>query len=190
MNKTLSDIELYDLMPPSIRNDGKIIALCKSVQFDLNDLQSLLKYSHLYANIDTLPESILKFLAWECGVYGAEWFLAKTIEKRRELIKNSFLLNKLRGTRWAVERVFQLIGWRVEITEWFDEDAEPYTFRVSLLDVTGVGLSEEELKWVDALMIAYKPVSRHIKGINLVNREKPIETRVKIGFYMNLTVRL
>ncbi|QHJ79179.1 MAG: hypothetical protein [Caudoviricetes sp.] len=183
MSKTLADVTLLDFVPESLKHDSKIIALCASLQPELNELQSLLPYAQIYGNIDNLPESILQYMAWENGVYGAEWTIAGTIDKRRELVKNSFLLNKLRGTRWAVERIFELLGWRVELKEWFEEGADPYTFRVSLLDITGIGMTEEESKWINALMTAYKPVSRHLTSINLVSSIEKATTHAKIGVY-------
>lgn len=189
MNKTLDDIKLIDLMPKSIRFDKKIIAACEAFQPELNELHKLMAYAPLYENIDSMPESILQFLAFENGVDGAEWFIAGTIDKRRELIKNSFLLNKLRGTRWAVERIFELLGWTVELKEWFEEGAKPYTFRVSLLDITGVGLTEDESKWINALLDAYKPVSRHLTGINLVSRESPVIAHAKIAQRYHITIK-
>lgn len=183
MNKTLNDVTLLDFMPESLKHDAKIIALCESLQPELTDLQALLPYAKIYGNIDNLPESILQYMAWENGVYGAEWFIAGTLDKRRELVKNSFLLNKLRGTRWAVERIFEVLGWRVEIKEWFEEGADPYTFRVSLLDITGIGMSEDEAKWITALLDAYKPVSRHLTGINLAATIEKAVTHAKIGVY-------
>jgi len=181
MSKTLSEITLLELMPESLKHDPKIIAACNSLQPELYELQELLAYAPIYANIDSLPESILAAMAWENGVYGAEWYIAGSLEKRRDLVKNSFLLNKLRGTRWAVERIFDLLGWRVELKEWFEENATPYTFRVSLLDITGVGMTEDQAKWINALLDAYKPVSRHLTGINLQSKETPVKARVKMS---------
>lgn len=188
MSKTLFDIKLIDLMPKSIRNDPKIIALCESLQPEIEDLQNLIGYADIYGNIDNLPEDILMALAWENGVYGAEWFLAGTLDKRRELVKNSFLLNKMRGTRWAVERIFTLLGWTAELKEWFEEGAIAGTFRVSLFDVTGVGLTEDNSKWLYELIDTYKPVSRHMTSINLYTKETPIKINAKIGERMRIKI--
>src|SRR5690606_27870328 len=121
----------------------------------------------LYSRIDELPEPILRLLAWENRVDGVEWALALTLEDKRNLVKNSFELNTRRGTRWAIERVFELLRMRAEIVEWWEEGAAPFTFRIAILDVGGRGIQESELGLIDQLVETYKPLTRHIAGINL-----------------------
>lgn len=186
MSKTLSDVKLIDLMPQSLRNDDKIIAACSAIQPELAELNKLLEYAPLYSNIDALPESVLMMLAAEHGVYGPEWFIAKTIDRKRELVKNSFMLNKLRGTRWAVDRIFEILGFKAELKEWFEEGADPYTFRVSFLDITGNGINEEETKYLTALLDTYKPVSRHLKSINMVSDTPPTVSYNHVGVFFKI----
>lgn len=174
MNKTVYDVQLIDLMPESIKYDPQIIAACASLQPELNDIAELVAFSDLYGNIDNLPEPVVRALAWENQLYEAEWAMAGTLEKRRELVKNSWLLNRLRGTKWSIIRIFQVLGMRAEIVEWWEENAEPGTFRISVLDVTGVGLTPEMLGWVSSLIYAYKPLSRHIMATNLYSKLEPI----------------
>ena len=178
MNKTLSEISLIDLMPPSIRYDKQVINACQSLDVEMNEVKLLIAYASIYARIDELPESVIEALAWENKMLGAEWAIAGTLEKRRELVKNSFLLNKKRGTLWAVERIFNILGMTAEITEWWEEDAEPFTFRISLLDVSETGFTPEMEQWVTSLIYAYKPLSRHIKGATLQVKSSKTDTRV------------
>ena len=181
MNKTLSEVALIDLMPPSIRYDQQVIDACNSLDLELDEVKQLIAYAAIYARIDELPESVIEALAWENKMLGAEWAIAKTLDKRRELVKNSFLLNKKRGTRWAVERIFTILGMRAEIVEWFEEGAEPFTFRISVLDVTETGFTPEVEQWVTSLIYAYKPLSRHIKGTTLQVKSSVTETKVAVA---------
>jgi phage tail P2-like protein len=188
MSKALTDIDLIDIMPISLSKDKKIQALCEALTPELHNLSALLPYSALYENIDSLPENLVRMLAVDGGVYGPEWAIAGTLDKRKELVKDSFMLAKRRGTRWAVERIFEIIGWTVELKEWFEEGAAPYTWRISLLDINDIGLNEDQAKWLLALLDAYKPVSRVLTSINLTIDAPVAVTHAKIGVYFKAKI--
>lgn len=181
MNKTLSDINLINLMPMSMRQDQDVIDICNTVDFEFQEIIELIKLSNIYGRIDELSQEILEAMAWENKMLGPEWAIAKDLETRRELVKNSFLLNKMRGTRWAVERVFRILGIQAEIKEWFEEDAAPFTFRISLLDVTGIGFNEQVEEWATSLIYAYKPVTRHITGTTIKVKSSVTDTRAAVA---------
>lgn len=181
MNKTLKEVSLIDLMPSSIRSDQAVIDLCKTIDLDMDEVKGLVAWSSIMSRIDELPDSILEALAWENKMLGAEWAIAKTREKRIDLIKNSYLLNKQRGTLWSVERIFSIIGMKAEIVEWQDEGGEPFTFRISVLDVSETGFTPEIEQWVSSLIYAYKPLSRHITGTTLQVKSSITKTRVAVA---------
>lgn len=167
MNKPLEDTPLIELIPSSISDDQTVRDMADAVQPELDDVTTSIPFIELYRRIDELPEDVLRMLAWENRVYGAEWALARTIEDKRALVKGSFELNNRRGTRWAVERIFELLRLRAEIAEWFEEGGDPATFRIVILDVSGRGIEEHELALLDELIELYKPLTRHNLGINL-----------------------
>lgn len=174
---SVSEIRLIDLMPESIRNDEQVIYACEAIQPDLDELTRLVSFADLYGNIDNLPEGILRALAWENQMFDAEWAMAGTIEKRRELVKNSYLLNKLRGTKWSLIRLFEVMGLHAEIVEWWEDNSNPFTFRISVLDITGVGLTDEMSQWIDTLVNAYKPLTRHITETNVYRKLDTLKTK-------------
>lgn len=161
--------QLLKLLPSSIVNDKIMRDAAAAVQPLLDDLQQQVEVPALYARVDTMTEDELRFLAWENRMLGAEWTLAQTLEDKRNLVKNAYKLNRLRGTRWAVERIFEINRLRAEIKEWWEEApaAPPGTFRIAVLDVGGRGILASELALVDELIEAYKPLTRHNTGINL-----------------------
>lgn len=183
MNKTISDVQTVELLPPMLARDERVQTVASIFDDEIRQIEALQPLAILYANIDALPMSILQAMAIDGGVYGPEWFIAGTIEKRRQLVKDAFMLAKRRGTRWAVQRVFEIIGWNVELKEWFENGADPYTFEVSLLDITNIGMSEDQSKWLLSLIDTYKPVSRVLTSINLVTYVPAIQTNAKIGVY-------
>lgn len=116
------------ILPDGI-NDETNAALAKCIERAFNyDLSPLLVYL-----IDNVDESILPYLAAQFHVLGYEgWFLAQTDLEKRELIKNSIPLHKIKGTIPALERVLNILKLDGTIQEWFEYDGKPYHFKVSV----------------------------------------------------------
>ena len=171
MSRTLDQTPLIDLVPPSISGDEQIQDMSEAIQPQLDEITAAIPTIEIYRRIDELPEDVLRLLAWENRVYGVEWRLALTLEDKRSLVKGSFELNNRRGTRWAVERVFDLIGLYAEIKEWWEpgESGGPDTFRIAILDVTGRGIAAEEIDLLDELVRIYRPLTRHLESVNLLS---------------------
>lgn len=190
MSETIDQVTLSELLPPSISSDGQVQAASDAVQPQLNSIGSSIPLIELYRQIDTLAEPILRMLAWENRVFGAEWALARTIEDKRALVKGSFELNKRRGTLWAVERVFELLRLKADIVEWWEEGGQPATFRIAILDVSGRGILESELSLIDELIYTYKPLTRHNLGINmLTGGNSEVYAHGAISFISELTIQ-
>lgn len=167
MSKGLLETPIKELLPDPLRNDPDAVAMAEAVQPLLDAVTESIPEIEIYRRIDELPEAVLHLLAWENRILGAEWRLARTIQEKRALVKNSFALNRKRGTRWAVERVLGLLGLDAEIVEWWEEGATPGTFRIALLDVTERGFDPSEIEFLDDLVAAYKPLARHLASVTV-----------------------
>lgn len=162
----LNQLLVADITPGSIKQDPQIQAMSAALQPQLNDVTNLIPTIELYSRIDELPEPILRMLAVEHRVYRNEWSLATTIEAKRDLIKNSFDLNKRRGTLWSVERVLGLLNINAVIQEWFDYGGAPYYFRVSIFDIAGESLTSDQLIQAQRLINQYKPLRASLESID------------------------
>lgn len=190
MSKSIDQIQLAELLPPSISTDADFSAMAQAVQPSLDDVTRSAAEIELYRRIDELPEPVLRMLAWENRVYGPEWALARTLEDKRALVKDSFELNRKRGTRWAVERIFELLRLRAVIQEWWEEGGDPATFRIAILDVSDRGILESELELLDELIHIYKPLTRHARGINLMTQgSSTVYVHGAISFVASLTIQ-
>lgn len=176
MSKTLLDTPLLEFVPSSIASDGQVQAAAKAIQPELDDISANIPFIELYSRLDELPDSILHMLAWENKMAGAEWALATTREDKINLVRNSFELNKRRGTRWSVERIFTLLRFRPEITEWWEDGDQPYTFKISVFDVAARGLKREQLGLIEQLIFAYKPLRAWLThlGLTLSSEFEPV----------------
>lgn len=92
--------------------------------------------------IDNVDSSALPHLAEQFHITGKEgWIYAQSEEEKRELIKNSIELHKYKGTKYALEKVLEILNLNGKITEWFDYGGEPYYFKV-VLNLTSKGFEQ------------------------------------------------
>jgi len=161
------DVIILDVAPSSIQTDQQVLDMCEAIQPELNTVNTLIPDVDIYGRIDELPEGILRMLALEHRVYQDEWNLAQTIEAKRELVKNSFLLNQRRGTRWSIERIFDLLNITATIQEWFDYSGDPFNFRVQIYDIDGRGLTDDELATAYRLINRYKPLRSALDSVDI-----------------------
>lgn len=167
MTKTLQDVRLVDLLPSSIGKDQTIQDISSAIQSHIDDVTAAIPSIEILRRLDELPEPMLRMLAWENGVYSTEWQLATTVEAKRQLVNDSFELNKRRGTRWAVERVFEVLDIPASLEEWFEYGGDPYTFRINVLDIGESGITAAQIKLIEKLIDEYKPLRAHNTSINI-----------------------
>jgi phage tail P2-like protein len=132
-----------EIVPSSIRDDPQVQAACSVIDDELAQIYS-----------DFLPETadpaaagpsilfwpfindqvppLLDVLSWEMHV--DHWQNIEgaplTIEKKRELINESIDWHQHKGTRYAVDRMLQVIFQQGRVTEWYEYAGRPYYFRI------------------------------------------------------------
>lgn len=110
------------------------------------------------------PVELLPYLAWALSV--DRWDKNWPAEKKIAAIQQSYWQHRRKGTRAAVRRVIESMGFSATFAEWFDTGDRPGTFRLEV-DVNDVGITEKTLAELDRMVADAKPVSRHIAGINI-----------------------
>ncbi len=106
--------------------------------------------------IDNVSVSALPHLAEQFHVTGNEgWLQTKTESEKRELIKNAVSLHKHKGTKFAVRKVFQMLGLEGDLSEWFEYGGKPYHFTVNV-DFLSRGLDYELIDKLEDLINQYK----------------------------------
>ncbi|EPV8458082.1 TPA: phage tail protein I [Serratia marcescens] len=111
------------------------------------------------------PVELLPYLAWALSV--DRWDKNWPAEKKIAAIQQSYWQHRRKGTRAAVRRVIESMGFSATFAEWFDTGDRPGTFRLEV-DVNDVGITEKTLAELNRLVADAKPVSRHIAGINII----------------------
>lgn len=76
----------------------------------------------------TCPADLLGWLAWafSVDVWDANW----TEKTKRDVIRNSIAIHRIKGTVGSVRRALGTIGIRTDISEWFEYGGVPHTFRI------------------------------------------------------------
>lgn len=115
------------------------------------------------------PVDLLPYLAWALSV--DRWDKDWPAERKIAAIQRSYWLHRRKGTRAAVRRVIEDMGFSATFAEWFDVGDEPGTFRLEV-DVNEVGLTPKTLDELNRLIGDAKPVSRHLSQLTIVTRSQ------------------
>lgn len=110
------------------------------------------------------PVDLLPYLAWALSV--DRWDKDWSAERKIAAIQRSYWLHRRKGTRAAVRRVIEDMGFSATFAEWFDVGDEPGTFRLEV-DVNEVGLTPKTLDELNRLIGDAKPVSRHLSQLTI-----------------------
>lgn len=102
---------------------------------------------------------LLPYLAWALSV--DRWDKDWPAERKISAIQRSYWLHRRKGTRAAVRRVIEDMGFSATFAEWFDTGDEPGTFRLEV-DVNDTGITLKTLNELNRLVADAKPVSRHL----------------------------
>lgn len=115
------------------------------------------------------PVDLLPYLAWALSV--DRWDKGWPAERKIAAIQRSYWLHRRKGTRAAVRRVIEDMGFSATFAEWFDVGDEPGTFRLEV-DVNEVGLTPKTLDELNRLIGDAKPVSRHLAQMTLATSSR------------------
>ncbi|MBX4530674.1 phage tail protein I [Klebsiella pneumoniae] len=115
------------------------------------------------------PVDLLPYLAWALSV--DRWDKNWPAEKKIASIQQSYWLHRRKGTRAAVRRVIEDMGFSATFAEWFDVGDEPGTFRLEI-DVNEVGLTPKTLDELNRLVGDAKPVSRHMSTMTIATHTR------------------
>lgn len=124
----LTTIEFIRLLPQFMRNDEAVQGLSAAIDEIVPGLSESLGVLTTWNEVDRMTEAELDALAWELNIL---WYdTGATIDIKRELIKNSDMVYKKLGTKWAVENVIDTYFGEGNVQEWWEYGGEPGHFNV------------------------------------------------------------
>ena len=119
---------------------------------------------HLW-DADTCPANLLPWLAWAFSVdrWDENWPEAT----KRDVIRAAWFIHAHKGTIGAVRRVVEPLGYLINVTEWWQTNDPPGTFRLDI-GVLDTGITEEMYYEMERLIADAKSASRHLIGLNII----------------------
>lgn len=117
-------------------------------------------------NPATCPASLLPWLAWALSV--DEWDTTWTEQEKRDVIQNSLLVHRHKGTIGAVRRALAPLGYLIDVVEWWETTpkSEPFTFSI----IMGTGskpVNQELYEKAERIVLTYKNLRSHLKTLTV-----------------------
>ncbi|HAX2233649.1 TPA: phage tail protein I, partial [Escherichia coli] len=108
---------------------------------------------------------LLPYLAWAFSV--DRWDRNWPEETKRQVIRDAWLIHRHKGTISALRRAIEPLGYLIRVSEWWEFDGEPGTFKVDVGTLDS-GVTEEMYLEMERLIADAKPASRHLIGLNII----------------------
>lgn len=128
---------------PSSIDAEPIISLAQVTDVELGKINTDLLL--IYPAIDSLNEQLIDYLAVQMHV--DEYDDTENLDVKRQQVKQSFLLHRLKGTKYAVQKAVSTVYQSAKVEEWPEYSGEPYHFRV-----TGITAPMNETKTINKLV--------------------------------------
>ncbi|MBB5148666.1 MULTISPECIES: phage tail protein I [Ureibacillus] len=173
---------LIHLFPQSLQQDDFVVALIEAFEIQVRELydeflffaEKLAKYE-----FEGLPEELIDYLAYEKHV---DFYEDLTFEEKCNVVRNAIEMHRKNGTKYALNRIFDMLNLRGVINEWFEYNGDPYYFRVEILEVSQRGLNQETIELLERLVKTYKNNRSWIEVIKIY-----LTTHVKENFALTMS---
>ncbi len=121
-----AEYRIAEHLPESINKDP-VPDLARVVDMALSDINPDLLL--IYPAVDGLPEALIDHLAEQMHV--DEYDDNSDLSVKRQQVKESFLLHKFKGTKYAVQKAVSTVYQVAKVEEWPAYSGDPYHFRIS-----------------------------------------------------------
>ena len=169
--------DLLHTLPQVLKNDKSFHAFAEVMAKQLRGTIDDIDCATIYARIDALPEDLLDILAYDFKVDW--WDYNYTIEQKRQTLKDSFLVHKHLGTKFAVRTAISGIYPNSTVEEWFEWGGDPYTFRLHI-NASNVTVDLDRHYRVLELANFYKNLRSHLCAVDYVIEADEPET-IRLG---------
>lgn len=168
-----------DLLPPNTRPLERALARAGAAAVEALDAE-VVTDAGLAAHC---PPAVLAYLAWErsVDVYGSDW----TLETKRNVVAGALPYHKVKGTPGALKRALAQLSFTVVVTEWFQEAAAPYTFRLSAELADNVPLPQSLWREIVSVALEAKNARSHLAALTVASAGRFVAPRVVAWLVMD-----
>ena len=166
--------DLPTLLPPN----------AQKVEYDLEQLsarlQGMADPAAALWDAEICPAHLLGYLAWAFSV--EVWDSAWPEQYRRQVLVDAVAVHRVKGSIGSVRRALGNIGFRTDISEWFEHGGDPHTFRIDAYgeDVFAAGFQ------IDAHL--FDVVSRLIQNVKPARSH--FDLRIGESFNVDMTAKV
>jgi phage tail P2-like protein len=184
----MMQFKFNDLLPGSIKNDPKFKAASECLDALFAQTEKRVKELLIYSRVDELDEQTLDDLAWQFNLHWHDGYQFLTsIEEKRSLVKNAIRLKQHNGTRWALERIGEILNMPITVVEWWENaeygtELELYEFDI-FIDANGRGITDTFYEDAINLINSIKNVRSHLRKMQAM-------ISIRNDFYMGAVCSL
>jgi phage tail P2-like protein len=162
MPKTIHNMDYVELLPESMKQDKRYVALAKAVAQEERRIASEIWRVLIWPKFDGLSEEAMDVLRYDLNISVEEF--QGTAEEKQKILQTARYIQRKAGTKSAVVRAAETVYEKTEIQEWFEYEGEPYHFR-AVVDATESDLTREKQKRLLERLMLYKNVRSYLDGI-------------------------
>ncbi|MFW5433694.1 phage tail protein I [Paenibacillus apiarius] len=124
----IQQISLLDILPSNLKADPNIAAAAQAIDIEVRTVTEDIRKLSIYDRYNEWSEVETDELAWQFHVDFYDTSLP--IEQRRELVRNSIVWHKRKGTPSAIEELITTLFGDGQVEEWWEYGGKPYRFQV------------------------------------------------------------
>lgn len=162
MDMKLKNIEFIKLLPAFMREDSAVTGMSEGVNQIIRMFADYGGHMSEWAAIEDMTKAELDELAWELNI---QWYEPdSSIEIKRQIVKNSDLIQQKLGTKKAVETVITTYFGNGNVTEWFEYGGAPGHFKI---ESNNPSVTNENMEKFLRILEKVKRKSAHLDEINI-----------------------
>jgi phage tail P2-like protein len=161
-----SAASILDFVPESIVSDVEVIALARAIDPQLQEIGLAIVEAVILPRIDEVSEPVLDEIGWSMRLNELQLWDTATVAGKRAILDGIFKTRKKSGTPYALRKVFSLLEADCRVVEWFDEGADPHTYRLRVI-VTDAELLLSTLQKLSELTHRFSRASQHLSQIDV-----------------------
>lgn len=177
----IKDLDFIKLLPRFMQNDECVKALSKSVDEIFKPTAENMKTLSDWDRIDTMSESELDELAWECDI---TWYdKSASVEVKRNLCKNSDKIFMTRATAAAVEEVVSTYFTSSRLLEYWEAGCDPHKFKIECsesstysdnlqLFLNTLEKVKRKSQWLESIILLLAGKGEFYVGVGVVEASK------------------
>lgn len=154
---------LLKLLPQSLKMDSFVVAMAEAFEIQILQLREEFEAVSNLTELTTNHKQLIDFLAFEKHV---DFYQNLSIEEKRRIVKNALKIHSKKGTKYALQSVFEMLFLNGKIEEWFEYDGDAYYFKASI-DVSATGVDDQTIEILERLIMTYKNNRSWLEALNV-----------------------